>query len=1248
MRFLTCFVLLCLVMASFAQTYTPVTADGKITIIDYGYRDWPAELVHYTVDTKLFKPGKVVLCDGAGAEVPCQIDGNVLSFVAALGKGKTATYTLAPGKPNTRLSTLRVKKDGNFLVLGNEHFTLRVPPQANKTLKTPVPAATVPAPLLGWQSAGGPWLGRTRFVTERPVRGYQMTVLRNSPACVVYEARYRFAPVGEYVCRIQLNPGLDRAEITEEFDFDAITEGKDFLLVELHQGVTPETIGWAAGEGGTLDRKPFADFMAAKLKDGTNAPAPVPGGGAMPLPPRPEPAMTLLEKILPGGKWGGTKGGVGITAPNVRVGITPLHVGAWRRAMAFTAWHAPESGLVLALPISVRNITWYAEITDDRSPFSTHEHDEGVKNSYGRRQWALYFGEKLADVQRTVGHLGLDNYKEWVLDWPETAGAAAYPRAWFTKDDIARLKKTLAQHPDRAMLEKYYVFSGNIADAERNGKQVVNHILSQQQGLGNWSVYGLSHYRQSESLTGTHWADDALACPDLTPERRKEIRRALAVGAYLLADPDLNPRGVGIHLGNNNMSINRTCALAFYAGLLPDHPRAKYWMNQVTAHVRYKLATQTGWDGPFIECPTYQLYGPIRFLDDATTIIRNTGGPDLSSYIAPNIRYLANLTMPDPRVDGRRIIPGMGNSSNLLESIFGVTLNTVEKADPVLAGQMKALHLRCWPTDPVANLLANHPEKAFRYLPDVPAKEMPLTTTIIPTYGVMFRAHYGSPDETGLLFRTGINWSHWDTDANNTVLYSKGAPLSPGTGYQYYYGPAMENNAIYHNRVKVGRYDLPELFGRVDNAITDYGFGPHADYAVASRYYPPELFDEFKDGTLAKKGTEMAWNRHVLFLKSAQPAGANYFVMRDTFPGGANRPTWWTWMNLDGAEKIAVNGTAFAAASTPFNKRVPVEQMPSAVGNTVEMATAYGAGTHFWFAGDPLTIRTRLTFDYPQGGRHGLRKEQFPKLADKEVKTIVEAMAKPGADYFYLVYPHKAGEAVPQAVKLGEGAMKVTTSEATDYVFISDTPLNVQAEGVLFTGAAGSVRVFPDRVVFAMNAGSGKIGYQGHTFEGNGPFERTVKTADLKAGTYAVNETFRKVRQQTPIGDGITVEGEGPFAAKLDGRTIRITTDGRARVLYLTQPSWIWRPQYWIDGREWMACWTDYPGSGWGRMANTWRIALSVPAGKHELIVKDLTFPAVWERKFTPTIPGVMKDAVPDGIAKTTMPPFPHGGLSAR
>ena len=150
------------------------------------------------------------------------------------------------------------------------------------------------------------------------------------------------------------------------------------------------------------------------------------------------------------------------------------------------------------------------------------------------------------------------------------------------------------------------------------------------------------------------------------------------------------------------------------------------------------------------------------------------------------------------------------------------------------------------------------------------------------------------------------------------------------------------------------------------------------------------------------------------------------------------------------------------------------------------------------------------------------------------------------------------------------------------------------------------MRVLADRVVLSMNAGSGKIGYRGHVFEGHGPFERAVRLSDLKPGVHAVGGGYEKKLISCDLGDGVKITGEGPFTATLDGETIRIKASGRARVLHLTQPPFIVRPQYTIDGQQWMACWTDYPNNGWGTYDETWKIGLAVPDGEHELAVRDL------------------------------------------
>lgn len=51
-------------------------ADGKITITDYGYRDWPAVLVQYTVPAGKRQSGPVCLMGADGQSIPAQVDGS--------------------------------------------------------------------------------------------------------------------------------------------------------------------------------------------------------------------------------------------------------------------------------------------------------------------------------------------------------------------------------------------------------------------------------------------------------------------------------------------------------------------------------------------------------------------------------------------------------------------------------------------------------------------------------------------------------------------------------------------------------------------------------------------------------------------------------------------------------------------------------------------------------------------------------------------------------------------------------------------------------------------------------------------------------------------------------------------------------------------------------------------------------------------------------------------------------------------
>ena len=222
-----------------------------------------------------------------------------------------------------------------------------------------------------------------------------------------------------------------------------------------------------------------------------------------------------------------------------------------------------------------------------------------------------------------------------------------------------------------------------------------------------------------------------------------------------------------------------------------------------------------------------------------------------------------------------------------------------------------------------------------------------------------------------------------------------------------------------------------------------------------------------------------------------------------------------------------------------------------------------------------------------------------------------------------MLYPAADAEPDPPTEKLDEGVLRVRHRESTDTVFVGDEAFDYEADNIVFTGRSGAVRVFADRVVLAMTSGSGRIGYKGFVLEGHGPFEFSVPLDDLRPQTRRMKTGYEKKVKRIDLGRGVVVRGEAPFTAELDGDQVLIRTGGRERVIFVSQPDFIVRPQLYIDGREWMASWTDYPASGWGGYDETWKIGLSVPAGEHQLRLRDMAFPTGWERQFTPTAAAV-------------------------
>ena len=158
-------------------------------------------------------------------------------------------------------------------------------------MPSPIDAAQATPPIQKWSGADGAWMGEARFVTSRKVASEKFRLVRQGPAVVEYEARYTFDPQGEYVFRVRLSPGMPLAVVTEEFDFGEIGAGEDMLLLDLHRGWQPKSIGWVPGSGEqqlpALKSSAYRTYVDEKRK-ARRAEAPVGGVGQPPQPFQPE------------------------------------------------------------------------------------------------------------------------------------------------------------------------------------------------------------------------------------------------------------------------------------------------------------------------------------------------------------------------------------------------------------------------------------------------------------------------------------------------------------------------------------------------------------------------------------------------------------------------------------------------------------------------------------------------------------------------------------------------------------------------------------------------------------------------------------------------------------------------------------------------------------------------------------------------------------------------------------------------
>ncbi len=1104
-------------------------AAQTFTIKDYTGRGFAPDLVNYAITVKPRDIPKLRLVDKLGQPVPCQVSlpdstgQATLSFVTALPANSNVTFTLTrDGSGPVTNGGVQVQTEGKTLMLANTMMAVRVPAPVEKTFKTPVLASTLPAPILSFRSgAAGPWLGAGKVLSSRKVKAWRVKLL--TPGTVFADAAYEldYDGGGYYRAVVRVVDQVPMATVTEEYDLgympvSNVVESinpthdwrsgpggrvveKDLWELDLTQGWQPDTVekaaAWGNGGGGDVGTTlPLADFKASFLMN----------AGAY-----------GANRISVFGLFRAADAKAGEAYAGV--GVTPLHNGFWRRAMDLELTRPSAAQVTLFLPMTRTSPRWV-----ETSPFCVAPQDPSKPYTYARRQWGLVLGAlpvpilahagdapacRTYQARLTYGTVGLDRYKDYILEWPDTK--PLYPRVFVKAGQVQQYRTALT--PDnpltQPMTQQCFAISGKPALTNAGAVSYLQLNLKHL-ALSALGYAAQSHHACCDTGALMSRADDLLAA--LPDEQRHAIRTQLALLAYLFTEPDVNGQGSGSHTGNPNMSMARQGWISTAIALLPDHPMYAAWRDYMTAWTAFKFADNMAPGGGWFEPGTYQEWGYQRMIWSLLGL-EAMGVKDLERvrayHLADSEFYMSLLTPYDPRWRAR-MVPGFGNNATHYTSMWLDAAAAVETVRPELAAEL----MWAWRV----NGMQFSDAMTGMAKPWIQPKEPALTSRYFPGFGLVFRAHQG-PDETYMLFRSGYLWSHWTVDQGNVALYSKGAVLLPAQPYTYFTSKLTEHSQ--YNDLRFGHPANEFRYAWPDSNILDYRFGERVQYAWASAGYPawfvtPGITEGFGEGPklqagITQKEGEFWWNRQVAFLVGKTAKSPNYFVFHDTVKGDGKLAQ---WFNLDllgrkGAVQAHDNrltvstewpvslDIAFADKRSldPFltEEDQLLNVQPSIYGPTWAAATR----------GQPIS---------PNWGRaDGKPADQGTnaasmKVPDIEHHVLVRIPAEPGAEHFWLAYPKAQGEAEPTLERLASNVVKVTHAEGTDYILLSPSHDRFEGQDVVLEGQGAVLRVAPDAVTFALLGGSGRVGYKGQVFEGTGGFERTVPANTLKAGVQNV------------------------------------------------------------------------------------------------------------------------------------------------
>ena len=1056
---------------------------------EYLRHQWTDELLHFPIAYSGKAPRALTLTDAEGKPVPCQVsgltrkDGKVTGTawtVASLPPKGALTFNLLPGK--SPATALRLRAAGQEYLLGNECLTLRLPRLAGM-LRKPADLASLPAPLLAVSDKDGKnWLGVGAWVNDGAalqVKSATTTVLEEGPVRVTVRYRLVFTNGRSYQADITLGDRQDAALFTDETDIEAPKAAFRFsfqpglgadrvywrnnYFADPAKGMTPAPISFGK-EQVICNLRPWSYWWLKDLsvsagfyKDGSE-----PFVGVIALRP---------SRWSPYGWDGADRTQLPITArPGGQLDLS-LPLLAWPRQQTDTAkmnafeliayQYSQEALAKLNGADSARSITpLHRELAITVGSASEHVNKDNSKAKL-RRQLVKY------------SEFPLDEVKDYAFDFTPAHSERKHPFLLFTQADIDRARRQaktntivkaefdktvkyidscggdklvtkIQQQPDG--WQKFYQdnFIGNglgygqcataymCSDEKKYGLMLAAGV----KGMARKNIQdvldepwrpclgGFAHVYPG-TWTNLLFAYDAIAGTDyLTAEEKQEIDASLVFGAHVIAHSDYWNTEHGLCSANPNMTALVRLPRGLMALYLDGHPESAGWLSVAQTEMQRELKEWIAPGGAWIECPGYQgaSLDPIFPFMQALKTVKG-----INYFVDPQFKatmdyYGFLLTPPDRRFPpinptnqpSPMVLPSIGDMFAGSTTVFpGWMAQGAANADPAFSSRQEF----CWQAmlGPYGTMYTQG------YLPALTDPELPAAppaelSRAFPGFGSVLRTSWTDPKASYVAHRAGYFVHHYHNDYNEIVYYAKGAPLCLDFGNLYQ--PLERVEPWYHNIVTFDM-DTSTRSGRWPmSGSTD------AD-ALEMRSLPRTI--DYSAGRSNGSGGQRD-NRYLLLVKSDDPLGANYLVMRDvTTDGQPKQEFFWNLWCLSKDPEIAGN----------------VVHFPGQLGVDLDV--------HLLSPANPQFVKDRWDWKQYIGTWGNFSEEQYGIHVRKQGSA---------EDFFAVLYPRAAGQPAAQLTTLGDHlGVVVTHMEGRDVVLLSPgKTANTSVDDIRLTGEVAFVR----------------------------------------------------------------------------------------------------------------------------------------------------------------------------------------------